>query len=192
MPRPRSPAAPCGSTTVRTRLGLDPRGGDNCGGDAVHRDLQQSRAVRSDEAARHARDDRAGARRELVDRRHEDAPYLQAAPGRQVSRRQAAHRQGRAMYVPPRQRQGAGFLSPQPAQGLVREPEGGRRRQRPSGDVRAGAPAALIHRHARLAFLADLPVPCRGEGHARQADRHRPFKVASISSNEGARLVKKP
>ena len=56
------------------------------------------------------------------------AADLQAAPGREMARRQAVHRQGREMHLRPAAGQGAGQVPQESAQGLVRQ----RRRTSPS------------------------------------------------------------
>ena len=112
------------------------RGGHRLGHAAVHGRVQQSRAVRPDQAAEQPRDHRAGARRELGLGREQDQAHLQAARGRQVARRQAVHGQGRAVHLARAARQGrAGGVQPEPAQGLVLQPRGGHDQRRPRGHL---------------------------------------------------------
>ena len=162
---------------------VDPRGGDDLHGDAVHEHLQQSRALRPDQEDQRPRDYRARPRRELGLGRDQDPPHLQAAPGRQVARRQAVHRQGRAMHLEHADRQGRGRGFPQePAPGLVAEPQGSGGQRRLRGDLRAHPPAARRPRHAGLGLHARLPLPRLHQGHAHQPDRHRPLQVRRIQA----------
>ncbi len=97
---------------------------------AVHGDLQQSRALRSDQAAEQLRDDRAGYRGELELGRDRHQADVQDPDGRRhLARRQAVHGEGRAVHLAPAQRSREGLLPAQPARDLVRKPERGDDRQ---------------------------------------------------------------
>ena len=113
--------------------------------------------------------------------------------GRQVARRQAVHRQGRAVHLARADRQRrAGGVQQEPAQGLVLQSPGGHDRRRPRGDVPS--------RHPQPSFLMLLasgfsPVyPC----HVSQRDMRTkpigtgPFKFVELSRNVGIKLVRNP
>ena len=144
--------------------------------------VQQPRAVRPDQAAEQPRHHRAGARRELVVGREQDQADLQAEGRRQVARRQAVHRQGRAVHLARAARQGrAGGVQQQPAQGLVLQSAGGHDQRRPRGDLPSGPAAALVPDAAGLGLLAGLPLPRLAARHAHQA-RSAPAPSSSSSS----------
>ena len=166
-----------------------PRGYDDRRRHAVHRGLQQPRALRSHQTAQQLRHDHPGAGDELGMGRDEDEAHIQAPLRRQVARRQAVHGQGRAVHVSPAQRQGARLPAPQSARHLVRAPDGGDVQRRPRGDVQPVAAAAVAARHARLGLHGRLPMPRLGTRHARQADRHGALQVRRVQEqrNDQAR-----
>jgi peptide/nickel transport system substrate-binding protein len=49
-------------------------------------------------------------------------------------------------------------------------------------DLQAEAAATGLHLAARLRLLAGLPLPRGAEGHAHQADRHRPVQVRRVQA----------
>ena len=122
----------------------------------------------------------------------QDQAHLQAPLRRQVARRQAVHGQGCPVHVSPAQREGARIPAAQSARHLVRAPDRGHAQRRLRGDIQLGAAAAVAARHARLRLHGRLPLPRPRTRHARQTDRHRPFKFVEFKSNESIRLVKNP
>ena len=93
--------------------------------------------------------------------------------GRQVARRQAVLRQGRAVHLACADRQRrAGGVQQEPAQGLVLQSAGGHDQRRSRGDLPSRPPPAVVHDAAGLRLLARLPLPCLAARHAHQAGRH--------------------
>ena len=139
-------------------------------------------ALRPDQAAQHARNDRAGPRGQLGLGRDQHQADLQAASGREVARRQAVHRQGRAVHLEQAHRQGPRRLPQEPARHLVAQPQGGHRQRRPGGHLRPQPAAALVPLPVRLGLHAGLPLPCLHQGHAHQPDRHGALQVRRVQA----------
>ena len=108
-----------------------------------------------------------------------DLPF---APGRQMARRQAVHRQRRQMHLGPADRQGEREAAPQSAQVLVQQPRRGHRQRRPRGDFRSEAAAAGADRAARLGLCAGLSVSRVAARHAHAPDRHRPVQICRVQA----------
>ena len=81
--------------------------------------VQQSGHVRPARQAEQPAIDRPRSRHRLVVERGRDRAHLPAAPGRQMARRQAVHRQGRQMHLGSADRQGEREAARQSAQVLV-------------------------------------------------------------------------
>ena len=90
----------------QSALDLAARGSDDCLGDTIRGDLQQSRRVRSGQGSRKHRHRDSGSRRELVLGFHQHETDLQASAGRQMARRPAVHGKGRAMHLADADREG--------------------------------------------------------------------------------------
>ena len=145
-------------------------------------DLQQSGRLRSAQAAEQHGHDRARAGDELGLEQGQHRAHLQAAPGRQVARRQAVHRQGREVHLRPAAGQGAGQVPQEPAQGLVRERRRRHDQRRLRGDVPSQAAAAVAAGDARLRLYADVSLPRAGGADAHASDRHRPVQVRRVEA----------
>ena len=108
---------------------------------------------------------------------------LQAAPGRQMARRQAVHRQATSnapstccRATAPRS------CGVNPRKAVVPQPRRGRRQGRRRGDLPAEAAAAGLHRAARVGLHADLSLPCAAARDAAASDRHRAVQVRRVQA----------
>ena len=164
---------------------LDPRGSDDLGQPAVHGGVQQSRDVRSQGEGQQPRPDRARPGRELVVERRQDQAHLQAAPGREVARRQAVHRHRREVHLGRADGQGrreARHHPQEPAQGLVHQPQGRDDQRRQRGDLRPRPAAALVPVDARRRLFAGLFLP-RAAAATCAPSRSAPARSRSSSSS---------
>ena len=127
-------------------------------------------------------DHRARPGRELGLGCEQHQAHLQAAPGRQVARRQAVHGQGRAVHLEQAHRQGQGRLPQEPARHLVAQPQGGDGQRRPRGHLRPQPAATLVRVAVRLGLHPGLSLPCVDQGHAHQSDRHGAVQVRRVQA----------
>ena len=114
-----------------------------------------------------------------LERRQQDA-HLQAAPGRQMARRQAVHLGRRQMHLRHADGQVAAEVPAEPAQVLVRPGQRRHRQRRLRGLLQPEAAAAGAAGAARLRLYADLSLPCLAGGHAHPPDRHRAVQVRRV------------
>ena len=121
---------------------------------------------------------------ELVLERGRHGADLPAAPGRQMARRQAVHRQRRQMHLGPADRQGERKAARQSAQVLVPQPRRGDHQRRLRGHLPSEAAAAGIARAARLRLVAGLSLPCVAARHAQHPIGTGPFKFVEFKPNE--------
>ncbi len=112
---------------------------------------------------------RAGPRRELGLGRGQDQADLQAAPGRQMARRQAVHGQGRRVHLEQADRQGQGRLPQEPARHLVAQPQGHDGQRRPRDHLQSQPAATLVRLAVRLGLHPGLSLPRLDQGHAHQS-----------------------
>ena len=99
---------------------------------------------------------------ELVVERGRHRADLPAAPGRQMARRQAVHRQGRQMHLGSADGQGQREAARQPAQILVQQPRGGDHQRRLRGHLPPEAAAAVrCWRCSPPAGRRSIPAMCR-------------------------------
>ena len=114
--------------------------------------------------------------------RGQDQAHIQAAPGRQMARRQAVHRQGRAVHLEQADGQGHRRLPQEPARHLVAQPEGSHGQRRLRGDVHSQSTATLVLVAVRFGLHAGLPLPRLDQGYAHQSDRHRALQVRRVQA----------
>ena len=164
---------------------LDPRGIDDLGEPAVHGGVQQPRLVRSEGEGEQPRPYRAGAGRELVLQSRPDAAHLQAAPGREVARRQAVHLGRREVHLGRARRPRAEDKA------LIRKNPrklwySNLKEVKTNGDFEVtfvlGRPQPSFLSHARRRLLAGLFLPRARPRDALQADRHRPVQVRRVQA----------
>ena len=110
---------------------------------------------------------------------------LPAAPRGQMARWQAVYGGRREMHLGAAARHRAREAARQPAQDLVSEPGKGHDQRRPRGHLPPEAAAAGIPVAARRGLVAGLSLPCAGQGHAHQADRHRPVQICRVPPQRG-------
>ena len=113
--------------------------------------------------------------------------HVQAAPGRQMARRQAVHRQGRAVHLAQADRQGRRRASAATrARIWWNNLQGGDDQRRFRGDLRARQAAAVVPRRCSpRTCRRSIPAMCRRREHAHQADRHRPVQVRHVRAEHG-------
>ena len=133
--------------------------------------------------AREHRDRHSRSRRKLGVGFHQHQTDVQAAAGREMARRPAVHRQGRAVHLADADRQGrdAG-LQAQSAQGLVHQAAGRQHQRRLRGDLRTERAAAEPAGAARQRVLGGLSLPCAAAGDAHQAGRHRAVQIRRVQA----------
>ena len=123
----------------------------------------------------------------------QDQAHLQAAPGRQVARRQAVHRQGRAVHLEHAERQGRRGLPQEPAQASGRH---NLEEVTVNGDYEATfilkRAAAVVPGPARLRLLAGLSLPRLDKDMRTKPIGTGPFKFVEFKRNESIKLVRNP
>ena len=145
--------------------------------------LQQPRDVRPERRQEQLRIDRARPRHQMGDERRRQAGRLHPAPGREMARRQAVHRQGRGLHL--RAAAGRGQAAAQSARGLVQQRREGDGRQRLRRHLPSQGAAALAAGAAGVGLHADLSLPRPVGRHAPQADRHRPVQARRVQDERG-------
>ena len=117
---------------------------------------------------------------------------FQLRRGREMARRPAVHGQGREMHLRPAERQGAGQVPQEPAQGVVRQRRGCHGQRRLRGDVPSQAAATVAAGDARLRLFADLSLPCPGGADAHASDRHRALQVRRVQAERSHQAREEP
>ena len=166
---------------------LDPRGGDD-----LDRSCRSWRCSTTSwcsiprRSSQQPRQDRARPGRELGVERRRDQAHLQAAPGREVARRQAVHRADVKCTWDALIGKGdekLDIIRKNPRKVWYMQPQGRDDQRRPRGDLRARPAAALVPVHARRAATRrSIPATCRRPRHALQADRHRPVQGRRVQA----------
>ena len=118
---------------------------------------------------------------ELVVERGRDRADLPAAPGRQMARRQAVHRQGRQMHLGFAAGHGEDKLRVNPRKAGT-ERRRGHDEGRLRGHLPSEAAAAGIARAAGFRLVADLSLPRPAARHAPASDRHRPVQIRRVQA----------